>query len=127
MHATEKRKEALRLRRSGHSYTDISSRTGVSKSTLSDWLSSVPYAPNNETIKRIGGAIAAANAKKTLIRQKKTQKIKEDAYQEIGRISKRDLFLFGLGLYLGEGGKTHDIVRVTNSDPMVIRAAVAWF
>lgn len=34
--------------------------------------------------------------------------------------------MYGLGLYLGEGGKTHDLVRITNSDGGTIRAAVFW-
>lgn len=127
MHTETLRAKVLELRRAGYSYSDISSRTGLSKSTLSGWLASVPYSPNKETRERIGKAIAAANAQKIKIRQDETEEIRKSAKKEIGKISERDLLMFGLGLYLGEGAKTHDIVRVTNSDSDVIRAAVAWF
>lgn len=46
---------------------------------------------------------------------------------DIGEVSRRDLFMFGLGLYLGEGSKTHDITRIVNSDSNVILLAIAWF
>ncbi len=48
------------------------------------------------------------------------------AHAELGLLSKRDLWLFGIGLYLGEGSKTIECVRFTNSDPKVIKASVVW-
>jgi hypothetical protein len=32
-----------------------------------------------------------------------------------------------LGLYLGEGCKSYDIIRIINSDPKVVKLAVKWF
>jgi hypothetical protein len=75
----------------------------------------------------VGKAIAASNARKTKIRQDETERVRQAAFLDIGKMSKRDLFMFGLGLYLGEGAKTHDITRVVNSDPNVICLAIAWF
>lgn len=127
MHNPSMRETALSLRRKGFAYSDISRETGLSKSTLSGWLSEVPYSPNQQTIRRVGKAIAAANARKTKIRQEETEKIREAAFLDIGEMSERDLFVFGLGLYLGEGAKTYDITRIVNSDPNVINLAIAWF
>ena len=121
------REKALSLRKKGFSYSHISSQTGLSKSTLSDWLSKTPYAPNRQTIDRVGKAIAAANARKTKMRQEETARTREAAFLDIGDVSKRDLFMFGAGLYLGEGSKTGDLTRIVNSDPEVIRLAMAWF
>lgn len=126
-HLLSTKNKASELRRAGYSYSYISSKTGLSKSTLSDWLATVPYTPNEETRQTIGKALAASGAK---IAKKKLESInqaKKLAREEIGRLSKRDLFMFGLGLYLGEGNKTHDLVRVVNSNPEVIRLAIAWF
>jgi len=39
----------------------------------------------------------------------------------------RDLFLLGIGLYLGDGEKTYENVRITNSDPKIIKIAMEWF
>ena len=127
MHKPSFKETALILRKQGFAYSYISKRTGLSKSTLSDWLSEVPYRPNQQTVKRIGKAIAAANAKKIRARQEETEEIRRDALLEIGEMSKRDVFMYGLGLYLGEGSKTQDITRVVNSDPDVIYLAITWF
>jgi hypothetical protein len=34
--------------------------------------------------------------------------------------------MLGLGMYIGEGGKTSGITRVTNSDPKIIKLAIRW-
>jgi transcriptional regulator with XRE-family HTH domain len=121
------REKAVSLRRAGFPYSHISRVTGISKSTLSDWLSAIPYTPNAETIERVGKAIAAANARKTALKQESIRKIQHEARAQVGKVSKRDLFMFGLGLYLGEGSKTGDVTRVVNADVQVIRLTIAWF
>ena len=35
--------------------------------------------------------------------------------------------MLGLGLYIGEGSKTHGQVRFVNSDPRTIKLAITWF
>ncbi len=127
MHSPSIRDTAVALRKEGFAYSYISEKTGFSKSTLSDWLSKIPYTPNQQTVDRVGKAIAASNARKTRIRQEETEKIRRAAFLDIGKISNRDLFMFGLGLYLGEGSKTHDITRMVNSDLNVILLAMTWF
>lgn len=127
MHKTSVKQKVFQLRHAGYSYSYISSRTGLSKSTLSDWLTEVPYRPNKYTIHTIGRARATSGEIKTQIKQRSILEARREAENEIGILSKRDLFMFGLGLYLGEGSKTADIVRVVNSDPDVIRLAIAWF
>lgn len=127
MHKPSTRELALVLRKEGFAYSFISKKTGLSKSTLSEWLSKTPYTPNQQTIERVGKAIAASNARKTQIRQRETEEVRQAAFLDIGDISKRDLFMFGLGLYLGEGAKTYGITRIVNSDPNVIHLAMKWF
>ncbi|MCX6786397.1 MAG: hypothetical protein NTU85_01075 [Candidatus Kaiserbacteria bacterium] len=127
MHTLSIRERALALRKSGFSYTYISSKTGLSKSTLSGWLTEIPYTPNKETIAAFGKARAAASARRAELRQKSIQEIRKTATKDIGEVSKRDLFVFGLGLYLGEGCKSNGQVRVVNSDPSIIQAAITWF
>lgn len=53
--------------------------------------------------------------------------IKEKSIKEIGNITKRDLWMLGLGLYLGEGSKTYEITRIINSDPAIVKLAIKWF
>ena len=42
-------------------------------------------------------------------------------------LSERDVCMLGLGLYIGEGGKTEGITRIINSDPRVIKMVLRWF
>lgn len=127
MHAASLREKALLLRQSGHSYSHISSETGLSKSTLSGWLAEVPYMPNDITLEAIGKARAASGKRKSDLKQESITAARQEAAKELGQVSSRDLFMFGLGLYLGEGSKTNDITRIVNSDPRVLRLAIEWF
>jgi hypothetical protein len=122
----EIRKEAERMRGDGYSYSLISEKTGISKSTLSGWFHRIPYTPNAHVIAKIGKARAASGEQKARSRQVSLEKARLQAKEDIVTMNKRDLFMFGLGLYLGEGSKTGE-VRIVNADPKVIRYAVAWF
>ncbi len=119
--------KALNLRKSGYSYSLISKKLSVSKSTLSNWLSRELFVPNKEVLKRIG----AAKLKSALYKQK--QKFNdiaqrtEEAKKEIGKISERDFFMIGLGLYFGEGSKSFEEVKISNANPAIIKVAIKWF
>jgi len=53
-------------------------------------------------------------------------RMKKEAKVEIGKLSERDIFMLGIGLYLGEGSKSHEQVRVVNADPIIINLAIKW-
>lgn len=127
MHNPSIRDKALALRENGFSYKYISSKTGLSKSTLSGWLTEISYTPNKETVSAFGKARAAASARRAEIRQKSIQEIRKTATKEIGGISRRDLFVYGLALYLGEGCKSNSQIRMINSDPRIIQTTISWF
>ena len=82
MHAPSVREAAITLRQKGYSYPYISRETGLSKSTLSGWLTDVPYTPNQETIEAFGKARAAASERKAEIRQKELEVIRQKAENE---------------------------------------------
>ncbi len=46
---------------------------------------------------------------------------------QIGELNQRDVFMLGLGLYIGEGSKTASQIRIVNSDPRIIRFSMMWF
>lgn len=121
------REKVFELRKQGHSYNYISQQTNVSKSTLSGWLSNIPYTPNKMTIERIGKARAASGYQKAKQKIESIKKAETEAKSEIGNITKRDLFMLGIGIYIGEGTKTNNIVRIINADPKIIKFAVKWF
>ncbi len=121
------REEAVKLRKDGNSYNLIRRRVTVSKSTLTVWLRDVPFSPNKEVQNRIRGAalrVSEWSHKNKELSVKTAQRL---ARKKLGIVSRRDLFLLGLGLYIGEGTKSRGNVRVINSDPRVVSLAVRWF
>lgn len=127
MHEGRIIKKAKELRRAGNSYNYIADATGLSKGTLYYWLSDIPFAPNKETIERIGFARARSGQIKSQQKAASIFAARKMARKDIGILNKRDLFMLGVGLYMGEGTKTHNIVRIINSDPKIIKLAIKWF
>jgi len=121
------KEEAVSLRKNGYSYGDIMKKIKVSKSTLSYWLSSIKYIPNEEARLRISKARIAAITTKRNQRLNSIYDASITAKKDIGTLNKRDLFMMGLGIYIGEGTKTHNIVRIANSDPVIIKFMIKWF
>lgn len=120
------RDTAIKLRKLGYSYTYISNKTGLAKSTLSYHLSQIHYKPNKITVESIGRARAQSGLTKARAKKQSYIDAKKLAKSDVGRISKRDLFMLGLGVYIGEGSKTHDIIRVVNTDYRVINLFINW-
>ncbi len=119
--------QAVLLRKQGYSYSHISAVLGIGKGTLSYWLTDIPYVPNAETLATVGLARANSSVTKNKRKQESISVAQKQARKEIGTISKRDLFMLGIGLYIGEGTKTHDQIRVANSDSKVIAFMIRWF
>lgn len=123
MHAKE---IAIKLRKQGFSYSYIATETGLSKSTLSYHLNEIPYTPNGQTIHSVGIARARAGQTKTATKRATFINATKIAKRDIGTLTKRDLFMLGLGVYIGEGSKTQDIIRVVNMDYRVISLFIRW-
>lgn len=121
--------KAIELRKREMSYSQIKSKLGVNKSTLSGWLSGMPLSE-----KRIR-ELTSHNPMR-IERYRNTMRSKKDArlnliYKEvskdIGLLSKRDFFIAGLFLYWGEGGKVNkSMVSFTNTDPDMIKYFIKW-
>lgn len=121
-----KRAIAIKLRRQGFSYSMIQKKVPVSQATLSQWLSSMPYTPNEEAINRARMGPIISGEKRRKAKQDNIKKSHVSAKKEIGEVTKRDLFMLGIGLYIGEGSKSLEQVRIMNSDPEVIRLGIQW-
>ena len=74
------KQKALLLRKDGYSYSYILNKTGISKSTLSNWFSDLPYKPNKETIDKIG------KARMLSVKKKQELKIRNIRNKRNGRI-----------------------------------------
>ena len=126
MHIQSIKDRAVKLRKEGFSYAHISSKLSVAKSTLSLWLRGVPFIPNELIV----GKIRGSNRK--LIQAKRVDKIASlsqasiFAEHAVGKLSSRDLFILGIGIYIGEGSKVGNFIRIANSDPRIIRFSMFW-
>ncbi|MDP2864420.1 MAG: hypothetical protein Q8N73_02070 [bacterium] len=121
------KEKAINYRKRGYSYNMISLELGLAKGTLSDWLREIPYKPNKKVIKRIG--LARMKSAEFKHKQRMTDIIimKKIAKKDLGKLTKRDLWLLGIGIYLGEGSKLYENIRVINSDPGIIKITMRWF
>ena len=127
------RVEAIRLRRSGVSYSDITKRLSVAKSTVWRWLKAeelVETSPQRLTeLKRVAQRKGAAAVKAKYLAN--TNAILREASRAIGHLSHRDLWMIGTALYWAEGSKQkphHIAQRVvfTNSDPAMVQLFLIW-
>ncbi|PJE95697.1 hypothetical protein CUT44_22325 [Streptomyces carminius] len=126
---TEMRERARALRRAGRTYDEIVAELGVAKSSVSLWVRDLPKPPTPpERLYRMREARWAPHRR---ARDIKRQQTKLAAANEIGRMTDRDLFLVGVGLYWAEGAKSRpprmqESVVFVNSDPLMIEVYLAW-
>lgn len=123
---TKTHEKAIELRKEGYSYNHIIKSVPVAKSTLSEWLHNVPFTPNKQTLEKIKKARLASGIYKHGAKIKSLEKADLQARKDIISLSKREIMMLGIGLYIGEGGKTDGLTRIINSDPKVIKFAVKW-
>jgi len=116
MKVLSNKEKAIKYRMKGYSYNMICEILGIGKSTIANWTSNIPYTPNREVIQRISSAKLKSATFKHNQKMAEANEMKELAREELGKITNRDLWLLGIGLYLGEGTKSHEFVRVVNSD-----------
>lgn len=129
----EEKSLALKLRRKGLSYNEIRKAVPVSKSTLSLWCRDIILTPNQmEKLqkRRLSGTergrIIGAK-KQQQERIKKTKKLLNQGKNEVDLLNKRDRFIAGIGLYLGDGYKGDKGVGFSNSNSRIIQFMMSWF
>lgn len=130
---TNLKNKAIKLREEGKTYSEILEKVPVAKSTLSLWLREVGLSkPQKQRItkKRIEASLRGAKKRKDQ-RIELTKAIYEKAEKEIGKISKRELWLIGIALYWAEGSKEKEnkpgsCVGFGNTDPHMIFLFLKW-
>jgi len=127
-------KEAVqKIRQNGTSLSDIVKKFGITKSTASFWCKDIvllEYAI--QKIKTHG----KEKSVKGLLRYsefKRKERINRNIFQRqegveiLGKLSKRDILMIGLGLYWGDGYKYENgELGFTNSNPEMIRFYFKW-
>lgn len=125
--------QAITLRKSGISYSEIRKTLGIPVSTLSDWFrdqewsKNIKYQLNAKNLR--GSTIRIVNLNKT--RGENLNKLytaaREEARSELQILKNHPLFVAGVMIYWGEGDKrSKHGFRVSNSDPLLIKTYLAF-
>ncbi|GHC67247.1 hypothetical protein [Streptomyces cinnamoneus] len=126
---TEMQTRARELRLAGRTYDEIVAELGVAKSSVSLWVRDLPKPQKSaEQMHEMQEARWAPHRRAQAVKRIET---KLDAAHEIGRMTDRELFLVGVGLYWSEGAKSKphrlsERVTFINSDPDMIQVYLAW-
>ena len=130
----EKAKQARVLRAQGKSIADIASALSVSKSSVSGWCAEMKlsqsqknYLRNKQIDAGHAGRVKGAQRNKD-IRLQTIEQYRQTARGVVKTMSQRELLLFGVALYWGEGAKSKsDPASIINSDPDVLVLSKQWF
>ena len=121
------------LRKKGLSYNEISQKTGVSKSTLSEWFSKKKFSVfvkkqlTSEAVEKSTHRIEVLNKERGRALEAKYKKASATATALFKTLKGSSLFLAGLMLYWGEGDrKSKGLVRLSNTDPKMQRVFVRF-
>lgn len=122
------------MRKKGYSYSEIQNAMHIPKSTIAFWLKGIKLsAEQSEKLKEKMLKTALANSERIKLKNRKlSEDIKKSSAKEIGRISKKELWLMGIMIYWRERlmlNKESDIqkgVNFTSSDPYLIKVFLKW-
>ena len=125
------RDKAIVLRKGGVSMREIARTLNVSKASVSFWVRDIPLTSAQRQRLTLNGYSVDAVEKRRQRRLENTRlqrvAIMQEAAKNLGTLSDRALWLIGIALYWGEGGKTKTAVRLSNSDPGVIKVMMKFF
>ena len=116
------RERARQLRAESWTLLDIARELGVSKASVSVWVRDVEFVPKP----RNRGHPSHQPHPLTLKKHAEIERCRAEAAVTIGQLSDRDLTMFCLGLYAGEGAKTRGTIGFANTNPIYIAVFVAW-
>jgi hypothetical protein len=117
------------MRKAGASYSHIKQEIGVSKSTLSLWLRDMPLSEKRLRALRDFNATRIEKYRETCKRRRESRwlLVRERFAKDMKTLTDRELFIAGMFLYWGEGGKTTMTnVSLANTDPAMLRFFLTW-
>ena len=125
--------KALELRKQGNSYSEISDKLGIPKSTLSDWLSPHQWSENikeqlrEESVEKTKVNIVKLNRERSEVLEGLYHQAREEAQQEFENLKYHPLFIAAIMIYWGEGDRAgKEKVRVGNTDPQMLELFVSF-
>ena len=119
---------AVKLRKQGKSYNEISKELGIPKSTISGWFANKDWSIEikakleRHAVCSAKRRLSLINARKRKCREELREKFKQEAINEFPLLFQSPLFVAGINLYWGEGHNKRGGGRVelANTDPKMI-------
>lgn len=122
---------AIKLREQGHSINEIARVLQAAKSSVSIWTQEVTVTSEQLSAlrKRAHSPDAIEKRRQARLQSEASKRSVSiaSAFDEVGAISARELWLIGTALYWAEGGKTKRMVRFSNGDPEMIKLMMRYF
>lgn len=118
----EERARARELRAQSWTLQEIATELGVAKGSVSVWVRDVDFVPRP----RNRGHPAGPKHPMRLKKEAEIQRCRAEAEDWVGTMTPRDLSMYALALYAGEGSKRDGSVVFANSDPVLMRLFVVW-
>jgi len=116
------RERARELRAQSWTLLDIARELGVSKASVSVWVRDVDFVPRP----RNRGHPAGPKHPMRLKKEAEIASCREEAEAWVGQLTDRDLAMYALALYAGEGGKTEGALIFANSNPKLVAVFLRW-
>lgn len=127
----EEKKQAIELRKKGMAMGEIAKKIKVSKSSVSCWVRDIKLSERQKNTLNKNGHSIGAIEKRRVARLANTAErhkvIYDAALIEAHSLRSNLLWSVGVSLYWGEGGKSQNLVRLSNSDPNVIIIMIKFF
>jgi hypothetical protein len=118
----QERERARQLRAEAWTLREIADELGVCKSSASVWVRDVEFIPKP----RNRGHAGIKPHPLKVAKEAQLERCKLEAETWLGRMSERELTMFMLGLYAGEGVKSGDGVSMANTNPILLQLFVIW-
>ncbi len=117
------RERARELRAQAWTLQAIADELGVAKGSVSVWVRDVDFTP----APRNRGHATQRPHPLHLAKLAEIDQCRQEADRLVGEVSDRDLLMFALALYAGEGSKRDGSVVFANSDPQLVKVFLRWF
>ena len=116
--------QARELRAQGYKLYEIANKLGVAKSSVSLWVRDVDFVPKDPRYGRwrLDRPPTIAMRRK----QEEIERLLSEGRERLADLTEREFLVAGLALYAGEGAKRDGSVRLTNTNPSLIRYFMAW-
>lgn len=121
------------MRKQGKSIREIMNALKIPLSTVSYWCRDIVLTKkqqerlikNQNSRSYVGRLKAAEKLKKQ--RKEISKYLKLEGIKEIGKLTDKELFLAGIGLYWGEGYRSSETIGFTSKDDKIIKFIIFWF